>query len=193
MTTCTPTRFFLERNSLLDTDIALVALEASVDAERITYQFSLHVTREDHDAAHAVGLARTALAKSRGRNSAAYRRGSDDERIDAEGALAELALFAMLDRSDARIAPLVDYRPAPTADIEFEGLTFDVKSVSKTRRNVALNARAHKVRPVSAYVLARIVEDDVIDVFSVAHSAVDAWELRPGASPFYLAPLPTVR
>lgn len=63
-------------------------------------------------------------------------RGVDDERMDAEGALAELEPFAMLHRSDACIAPLAEYRPAPTAKNEVKGLTFDFKSVTKSRQTL---------------------------------------------------------
>ncbi|MNU44079.1 hypothetical protein D3C71_328850 [compost metagenome] len=183
-------RAFLERNSRLDADLALAALESGIEADDITYAFSVAVTPDDWAAAHAVGLARTALAKTRGRYSSAYRRGADDERIDTEGAIAEIALYAVLDRSEALTAPLVTYRPEPAADLEFEGYSFDVKSVSQSKTRVCINARAHNSRPVSAYVLARITSERVIDVYVVGHAAVDRWRLAQGHSPYYTSPMP---
>ncbi|PPE69489.1 hypothetical protein C1702_11135 [Caldimonas thermodepolymerans] len=82
------------------------------------------------------------------------------------------------------------YRPEPAADLEFEGLSFDVKSVSQSRTSVCINARAHHTRPVSAYLLARITSERVIDVYAVGHAAVDKWTLRQGFSPYYSASMP---
>lgn len=184
-------RWFFERNERLDADLALCALECSVENDDIRYAFSVRVTDDDWTAAAAVGAARNALAKTRGRTSAAYRRGADDERVDMEGALAEIALYAVLDRSEALTAPLVTYRPEPAADIEYQGLTFDVKSVGASKNRVCINDRAHKTRPVSAYVLARIAERDRIDVYVVGHAAVSSWRLvSTGASPYRTAPMP---
>lgn len=77
----------------------------------MAYLFSVAVTPADWNAAHSVGAARSAIATARGRNSGTYRPGADDERIDTEGALAELAIFGVLDRVADYCAPLVEHKP----------------------------------------------------------------------------------
>lgn len=185
-------RAFLARKSSLDTDLALTALESSVTAESITYAFSLHLTPADWLAATAIGQARTALAVARGRNDGEYRRGVQDARIDTDGALAELALFAILDRSEAICAPLVAFRPDRGADIQHAGLTFDVKSVSRGRGLVCINEKSHQRGAANAYLVAKIASDEVLDVYTVSRGAVDQWPCRQGFSPYRSAYVPAV-
>lgn len=185
-------RAFLARKSSLDTDLALTALESSVNAESITYAFSLHLTPDDWLAATSIGQARTALAVARGRNDGEYRRGAQDARIDTDGALAELALFAILDRSEAICAPLVSYRPEQGADIQHAGLTFDVKSVSQGRAFVCINEKSHQRGAANAYLIAKIASDEAIDVFVVSRAAVDRWTCRQGFSPYRSASVPAL-
>lgn len=185
-------RAFLARKSALDTDLALAALESSVSAESITYAFSVHLTPDDRLAATAIGQARTALAVARGRNDDEYRRGSQDARIDTDGALAELALFAILDRSEATCAPLVSYRPEQGGDIQHAGLTFDVKSVSRGRSLVCINEKSHQRGAADVYLVAKIASDEVLDVYTVSRGAVDQWPCRQGFSPYRSASVPAV-
>lgn len=183
-------RAFLARNSSLDTDLALAALEINAAASTVTYAFSLRVSPADVSAANAIGQARTALAVARGRNDGTYRRGAQDERIDTDGALAELVLFAILDSSEAVCAPLVAFRPGQGADIQLAGLNFDVKSVSRGKALICINEKSHKRGAADAYLIAKIVADDTIDVFLVSRAGVDGWPVKAGFSPYRAVPVP---
>lgn len=101
-----------------------------------TYAFSLVIESLHWDVGHACGLSRTLIKKLRGCN-AWENRGADDERIDAEGALAEVLVAMLLDKApNITIAPLVAHMPdAGGVDITIDGKRLDVKSIGRQSRS----------------------------------------------------------
>lgn len=187
-------RVFLARNDTLDSDLSLQLIADLTAAETIGYAFSININPLDWDAAHAVGAARTAINKARGRTSATYRRGEEeDKRIDREGALAELAVFGVVGKAADSVAPLVEYKPNRRgADFEADGKGFDIKSVSQSKARCCVNRSAHFEKKPAAYVIVKIASELVLDVYVASHGAVEAWKMFKGYTPYFAADMPTV-
>ena len=186
-------RLFLARNDKLDADIAAALLKGEGQGKSgpLAYLFSVAITAEDWNAAHAVGAARTAIAKARGRTSGQYRRGADDERIDTEGALAELASFEVFGRAADYCAPLVEYKPNRQGlDLGVGGEHYDVKSISQSKSRCCINRAQHFEKRPRGYICVRIVSERILDVYYVAATDVEAWRVFTGYTPYFAANLP---
>lgn len=144
-----------------------------------TYAFSVAIDPGHRSAAHACGLARTLIKKVRGRK-AHEERGDDDERIDTEGALAEILMALVLEKApDVQVAPLVAHKPdAGGVDITLAGQKLDVKSVGQARVFVNINQAQHTDKAAAAYVMVHLVRDDVADVYVVSCEHVAGWRLN---------------
>jgi hypothetical protein len=144
----------------------------------MTYAFSLAIEPLAWEAAHAVGLGRTLIKKLRGRQ-AWEGRGEHDERIDTEGALAEILLSQLLDKAGATLAPLVAHKPDFLGvDILLAGKRLDVKSIGQGRASCNINAKQHAAKYADAYLLVRLTRSDVADVFVVSQAGVSSWDHR---------------
>lgn len=186
-------RVFLARNDKLDADIAAALLKGEGQGKSgpLAYLFSVAITAEDWNAAHAVGAARTAIAKARGRTSGTYRRGADDERIDTEGALGELAMFEVFGRAADYCAPLVEYKPNRQGlDLGVHGEHYDVKSISQSKSRCCINRAQHFEKRPKGYICVRIVSERILDVYYVSAEDVGAWKLFSGYTPYFAANLP---
>lgn len=165
-------RTFLAIGAQFDADLASVQLAEPTAG--ITYAFSLLVLPQHWDIAHACGLSRTLIKKLRGRK-AFEDRGTEDERIDTEGALAEILMAMLLEKAGAQIAPLVAHKPdSGGVDVVLDGRRLDVKSIGQAKTLVNINCRQHAEKFAEAYVLVRFTRADVADVFVVSHDAVTA-------------------
>lgn len=181
----------------IDAEMAAQALTQET-VEGITYAFSVVIDPRMRDSAHACELCRTLIKKLRGRK-AFEDRGAEDERIDTEGALAELLMAMLLERAGVEIAPLVAHKPdSGGVDVMIDGKRLDVKSVGQTKRLVNINCRQHTAKAAEAYVLVRLTRSDVADVFVVSRDAGSAMKrveclrgapLDPGRY-FYSARMP---
>lgn len=186
-------RVFFARNDKVDAAVAAEALNKTADQEGVNYLGSVKVTDADWHAAHAVGMARTAIALARGRTQAKYRRGAaEDQRIDTEGALGELLAASLLGKAEeVVIAPLVEWRPsADSIDLQVTGSSYDVKAVSASKRRVCINRASHILRRPRAYVLVHLVAECVADLYLVAGSTVDTWQVFKGYDPYFAGQLP---
>lgn len=192
-TTTATERNLLARNNKADATkaMALITAAAALGAgQGIRYMFSAAITDEDWDAAHAVGVARKAIAIARGRTTTQYRR-PDDERIDKEGAMGELIAFDVLGRVADYCAPLVEYRPSRSGlDIGLAGQHFDVKSVSQTSYSCNINRAQHFEKNPLGYILVRIVSDRLVDVYFVSAEDVAGWKVRAGYTPYFAGGMP---
>ena len=145
----------------------------------ITYAFSVAIDSRHWDAAHACGLSRTLIKKLRGQRAFESRGATEDERIDTEGALAEILIAMVLEKAGAKVSPLVAHKPdSGGLDVEIEGKQIDVKSVGQGRTLININQRTHERKPAHGYVLVRFVRADVADVYVVGYAAVQkpAWQ-----------------
>lgn len=144
-----------------------------------TYAFSVAVEAMHWDAAHACGLSRTLIKKLRGRN-AWENRGPDDERIDTEGALAEILVAFLVDKTpNTTIAPLVAHKPdSGGVDIVIDGKKLDVKSIGQGKTSINVNQAQHVVKGAAAYVLVHLARSDVADVYVVNCESVSSWKLN---------------
>lgn len=160
-----------DKQDALASAAALLALPAAI-------QYVGSVALEDRlwDAAHACGTSRTLIKKIRGRKDYEAR-GADDERIDTEGALAEIVMALLLEKAGAEIAPLVAHKPdSGGVDITLDGKKIDVKSIGQGRLFVNINCRSHVDKPADAYVLVHLVRADVADVYCIAAKGVENWK-----------------
>lgn len=184
-------RIFFARNDKVDAAVAAEALNKTADQEGVQYLGSVKVVPADWNAAHAVGLARTAIALARSRNSSKHRRGADDERIDTEGAMGELLAASLFGPAGAKVAPLVEWKPtAGSIDLGLAGSSYDVKAVSQSKRRVCINRASHLLRKPRAYVLVHLVADCVADFYVVSGAEVDAWQVFKGYDPYFAGQLP---
>ena len=160
-----------DKQDALASAVALLTLPASIQ-----YVGSVALESRLWDAAHACGTSRTLIKKIRGRKDYEAR-GADDERIDTEGALAEIVMALLLEKANADIAPLVAHKPdSGGVDITLDGKKLDVKSIGQGRLYVNINCRAHIDKPADAYVLVHLVRADVADIYCVAAKAVEGWK-----------------
>jgi hypothetical protein len=91
----------------------------------------------------------------------------------------------------ATIAPLVEWRPTPdSVDMQHDGLSYDVKAISMSKRQVNINRDSHVARRPRAYVLLHLASECVADLYVVTGAAVDGWQLRLGFSPYFAGGLP---
>jgi len=185
------TRNFSKRTNKPASHAATESLLMLANTEVIEYMTSVEMTPADWHAAHAVGMARTAIALARGRTSSQHRRGADDERIDTEGAMGELLAASLFGPAGATIAPLVEWRPtADSVDMKVEDAEYDVKSVSMSKRRVCINRASHVNRKPKAYVLVHLASECVADIYVVAGQAVDGWKMFAGFSPYFASDMP---
>jgi len=149
--------------------------------EAPTYAFSIIIGGLAWEAAHACGLSRTLIKKLRGRKEHEGR-GDDDERIDTEGALAEILLAHVLDKApDVSIAPLVGHKPdSGGVDITLQGHRLDVKSVGQTKTYININEWQHVGKAAAVYVLCHFASPEVADVYVVSAASVaePTWKLN---------------
>jgi len=147
----------------------------SADAQ-IRYVCSVAVDSRHWDIAHACGLSRTLIKKLRGRQ-AFEARGADDERIDTEGALAEVLAALLLEKAGALIAPLVAHKPdSGGVDITLADIKIDVKSIGQGRQFVNINCQQHVTKAPGTYMLVHFTRADVADVYAVSAQGVGAWK-----------------
>lgn len=142
----------------------------------LAYAFSLAIEPRHWDAAHACSLSRTLIKKIRGRQDFEAR-GADDERIDTEGAIAEILMALLLEKAGALIAPLVAHKPdSGGVDITLDNKRLDVKSIGKGLELCNINSRQHVDKAIDTYVLVQLTRADVADVFVVSHAGVTSWK-----------------
>lgn len=197
-TTSSTSRAFVSRNDKTDAAQAAALIHklhsaSTPAASGLAYAFSIAIESADWNAAHATGAARTAIAKARGRSSGIYRRGDADERIDTEGALAELALYSALGPVADYCAPLVEYKPSRTGlDLGLGGEHYDIKSMSQSAKLCCINQAQHFAKKPRGYICARIVSERIIDVYYVPASVVDGWKVFAGFTPYFADRLPAI-
>lgn len=170
-------RNFVDTNNKKEASAAAQNAVGLTAAPGIHYAFSLPITPELWDAAHMVGQARLHIKKIRGRADHEAR-GADDERIDTEGALAEILAGFVFDHVGAEIAPLVAIKPdSEGLDITHGDMSLDAKSVGQGRDSICINQHAHNRKAADAYLLVHLVRDDVADVYVASHATVSSWYL----------------
>lgn len=179
------------------------ALEAAVaaDGPGFIYLCSANITPQMWDAAHAIGLARTLIKKLRGQK-AHENRGEDDERIDTEGALAELiAATAVAEKIGATVAPLVAHKPSGDTDITWRENKLDVKCAGQGRICACINVQAHSRKVPRVYIIVHLVRADIADIYAVPGAHVpQAWRyvstMRGAALPpgrhYYMHKMPAI-
>jgi hypothetical protein len=197
-------RTFLTRN-----DITIAAKTAASITVAIAtgtgfeYIGTVAVTPTDLRVAHAIGLARTEIARANKLNSSKFRRGAEtDERIDTEGALGEWLTANILERSgaDLDVAAFVAHKaPKGEVDLILEGSRIDVKTIGAScNRNCNINAEQHAAKAPAAYLVVHLAGVDaagtptVADLFVVKAADLTVpkadggkWELRQGWSPYF--------
>lgn len=144
-----------------------------------TYAFSMAIEPLAWEVGHACGLSRTLIKKLRGRK-AHEERGTDDERIDTEGALAEVLIAMLLDKAPSvTIAPLVAHKPdTGGVDITVDGKRLDVKSIGQAKVFINVNEPQHRDKAAAAYVLVHFARADIADVYVVGCETVATWKLN---------------
>lgn len=182
-------RVFLARNDKIDSALAATALADAMSAgSGFEYIASLEIRPDDWDVAHAVGVARTTIAKAGKLNSSKFRRGDQDERIDTEGAMGEWLTAGLLHRAGADAAALVAFKaPKGEVDLILEGKRVDVKTMGQTSgRQCNINREQHFTKTPDGYLVVHIVRADVADLYLVrAKEVEESWQLRSGWSPYY--------
>lgn len=182
----------LARNDRIDADIAAELLKGEGQGKSgpMAYLFSVAITAEDWIAAHAVGAARTAIAKARGRTSKQYRRPNDKD-LDAAGALAELAMFDTFGRVADYCAPLLEYKPNRQGlDMGLGGEHYDVKAIPQSKSQCCINRAQHFEKRPKGYICVRIVSERILDVYYASADEVATWKLFSGFTPYFAANLP---
>jgi hypothetical protein len=196
-------RIFLNRQ---DPATAAAITAAISTGTGFVYIGSTTVTPSDNTVAQAVGAARTAIAKANNLNSTRFRRGTEDERIDTEGALGEWLVANLLEGSgaDLAVAAFVAHKaPKGEVDLVLAGSRIDVKTIGAAAgRNCNINYTQHAAKAPDAYLVvhvasARKVSETeyvplMVDLFVVNASELTVakedgglWELRTGFSKYY--------
>jgi hypothetical protein len=139
-----------------------------------SYACSVVIEDAHWNAAHAVGLSRTLLKKIRGQEE--HERREEETRIDTEGALAEILVAFLLEKSGATIAPLVAYKPDRGVDIVLADKKLDVKSVGQAKAYCNINTSAHTSKAPAAYIVVRFTRSDTADIFVVNAEGVSSWK-----------------
>jgi hypothetical protein len=195
-------RVFLARNDQIDAMLAAASLESAVnEGEGFQYIASVAIRPQDWDVAHAIGLARTSIAKANSLNSSKFRRGENDERIDTEGALGEWLVATLLAKSGAEmdVAAFVEYKaPKGEVDLVLAGQRIDVKTIGQAGgRNCNINREQHFAKKPAAYLVVHLVSGLVADLYVVRAAELEVakenggrWQLRQGWSPYYNAYMP---
>lgn len=205
MATPLKARVMLARNDKIDAALAASALESAMaDGNGFVYIASVAVMATDWNVAHAVGIARTTIAKAANLNSSKHRRGAEtDERIDTEGAIGEWLVAGLLAKAGADVAALVAFKaPKGEVDLLLDGKRIDVKTIGQTSgRNCNINREQHHCKRPDAYLIVHLVDSGTADLFVVNAAEVGAadnivygsieskdtqrFQLRQGYSPFY--------
>lgn len=196
-------RTFLPKNDTTTAAATAAAITAAISAGGgFEYIGSVTVTPSDLHVAHAIGLARTEIAKANRLTSSKFRRGAEtDERIDTEGALGEWLTANILERAaDLAVAAFVAHKaPKGEVDLVLEGKRIDVKTIGVVAgRNCNINAEQHAAKAPAAYLIVHLAGVDadgnptVADLFVVKAADLTVpkadggrWELRQGWSPYF--------
>lgn len=189
-------RNMLTRNDLATAQSTAAAITAAINSgSGFQYVGSVAVTDADWLVARNVGAARTAIARANGLNSSKYRRGDDDARVDAEGALGEWLASCLLDRHpDVQVAAYVAHKaPKGEVDLVLSTKRIDVKALGLSgSRNVNINAEQHVTKRPDAYLIVQLVTENLADLYVVRAAELaltkaegGGWEMRSGWSPYY--------
>lgn len=185
-------RVFAGVGSAIEASFNLVEVLALCASERMRYAWSVRIDDRDWSIAHAVGQSRTLIALARGQCHPGVRRGADDARVDAEGALAEWAVAkAIGDATELeRYSALVAHKAEKDVDAVAAGKRLDVKSVGQFKTQCYINRAQHESKRPDAYLIAHIARSDVVDVYVVSAAAVSTWPIYRGYSPCHHARMP---
>lgn len=174
---------------------AAFELEMAALSKKPEHIASVKLTPELWNLANEVGKARNHLALLRRLNSPEYRRGDDDARIDAEGAMGDIVLSALVSPANWKLTPLVEFasQPGECDAYALDGTRVDAKTVSATRDSdwVNINEESHQDKLADVYAVIRFRSDTLADIYAVPRSFVDKFKVKPGynESPYRSVPL----
>lgn len=197
-------RNFVERFNASAATTLTTAIVSNTNAARLTYLGSLRISSLDWQLAHAIGNARRLINENRGRRAGCDRGAEANALIDTAGALGEWLVFSAIDSArgfELDVAALVASKAAHgEVDAKINGARYDVKTVSEGREYCTINTKQHLEKNAAAYVVVKLIREDVADLFIVSGEAVTGWYDRnppsvPGRerSPYKSQKLPTPR
>jgi hypothetical protein len=188
------TRVFINRNDTIAAAATASAITVAIATGRgFVYIGSNTITALDNEIAQAIGAARTSIAKANYLNSQRFRRGDNDERIDAEGAPGEWLVANLLERSGAAldVAAFVAHKaPKARSAWSWPAVALMPKRLASRPVGTASSTAQHTAKAPDAYLVVHLVDATVIDLFMVraadllvAEADGGIWEMRTGFSP----------